>query len=388
MSKSNRNRRWPGIVLGAALGGASVLALSPALTVPAYAVAAQHGGYVDLVAKVSPAVVSIEVKKKMDMAGFNPANMPEGSPLDEFARRFGMPFPFPGPFQGQPGGEPGAVPEISGVGTGFIISAKGDIVTNNHVVENADSVRVTLADGTSLDARVVGTDPATDLALIRVDAGHDLPFVTWGDSGALQVGQEVIAIGNPFGLGTTVTSGIVSALGRDIHSGPFDNYIQTDAAINKGNSGGPLFDDQGQVIGINTAIFSPTGGSVGIGFAVPSDTARTVIADLARDGTVNRGWLGVSIQPVTEDIAAAIGLDKPEGTLITDVTPDSPAAAAGLKRGDVVVAVDGAKVASPRDLARLVAGDAPGTKVKLELLRAGKPTDLAVTLGTRPEQPA
>ncbi|GAB4287539.1 MAG: hypothetical protein Kow0058_07240 [Roseovarius sp.] len=381
-----RTRRWPVLALAAALMGASsVIALAPAIG-PAHALAAQPGGYADLVARVSPAVVYIEVTKKAETAGFNPADLPPG--FEDFARRFGLPFPgLPG-MPGMPGGPQGEAPQLTGVGTGFIISASGDIVTNNHVVEGADKVTVKLADGTSLTAQVVGTDPATDLALIRVDAGHPLPVVEWGDSDALRVGQDVIAIGNPYGLGNTVTAGIVSALGRDIQSGPFDDYIQTDAAINRGNSGGPLFDAQGHVVGINTAIFSPTGGSVGIGFAVPANTAKAVIADLADDGQVERGWLGVSIQPVSEDIAAAIGIDKAKGALIVEVSPDTPAARAGLKRGDVITAVDGKAVESPRDLTRLVATAKPGTRVRLELLRAGQPTKLSVTLGQRSEQPA
>lgn len=335
--QSRRNSRvWPVLALGTAIGGIAVGSLAP-MAAPSVAAAAQQvqqGGYVDLVARVMPAVVSIKVTKKATAAGFNPADMPSGNPFEEFSRRFGIPFP------PMPNGPQGEMPLIEGAGTGFIISASGDIVTNNHVIEDADSVTVTLADGTSLDATIVGTDPATDLALLRVTAGHDLPFVEWDDSSALRVGQDVIAIGNPFGLGNSVTAGIVSALGRDIHSGPFDNYIQTDAAINRGNSGGPLFDADGKVVGINTAIFSPTGGSVGIGFAVPSEIASQVIADLEDDGKVERGWLGVAIQPVTGDIAAAIGLDNAKGALVSEVTPDTPAAHAGIKRGDVVMAVN------------------------------------------------
>lgn len=381
MSRISRPRRWPALALGALLGATSVAALAPALT-PAYALAVQTGGYADLVARVSPAVVYIEVTKKAEMTGLNPADLPPGFPFEEFSRRFGIPMP------DQPGGPQGQTPEQSGVGTGFIISASGDIVTNNHVVEGADSVTVKLSDGTSLKAEVVGADPATDLALIRVKAGHDLAFVNWDNSGGLRVGQDVVAIGNPFGLGNTVTAGIVSALGRDINSGPFDNYIQTDAAINRGNSGGPLFNAAGDVVGINTAIFSPSGGSVGIGFAVPADTAQAVIADLAGQGKVDRGWLGVSIQPVTEDIAAAIGMEVPKGALVSDVSADTPAAKAGLKRGDVVTAVNGAAVDSPRDLTRLIATAKPGAKVMIDFLRAGQPVELNVTLGSRAELPA
>jgi serine protease Do len=366
-------------VLGALMGATALTALTPVIS-PAQAYAVQPGGYADLVARVAPAVVYIEVTQKAQNAEFNPSDLPPG--FEEFSRRFGIPLP------GQPGGPEGQGPQQTGVGTGFVISASGDIVTNNHVVEGAENVTVTLADGTKLQAKVVGTDPATDLALIRVEAGHDLPFVEWGDSTALRVGQDVVAIGNPFGLGNTVTAGIVSALGRDINSGPFDNYIQTDAAINRGNSGGPLFDAAGRVVGINTAIFSPSGGSVGIGFAVPAETARTVIADLSDDGKVERGWLGVAIQPVTEDIAAAIGIDAAKGALIADVTADTPAARAGLKRGDIVTAVNGIGVDEPRDLTRLVATARPGTEVTIAILRAGQPTDIAVTLSQRADQPA
>ncbi len=379
MQTRSKSRLIPALLLGAAMGGAAVGVLPP-IAEPAHALAAQVGGYADLVARVMPAVVSIEVTKKAPSAGFNPADMPSGNPFEEFSRRFGIPLP--------PMMPNGATPELQGAGTGFIISASGDIVTNNHVVADADSITVTLSDGTRLEASVVGTDPATDLALLRVRAGHDLPHVEWGDSAALRVGQDVIAIGNPFGLGNSVSAGIVSALGRDIHSGPFDDYIQTDAAINRGNSGGPLFDAEGKVVGINTAIFSPTGGSVGIGFAVPSDLAKQVIADLADDGQVERGWLGVAIQPVSDDIAAALGLETAQGALVAEVTPDSPAASAGLRRGDVIRAVDGRTVKTPRDLTRLIATAKPGSKVRLELLRAGKPTELAVTLGNRAEQPA
>ncbi len=371
---------WPALVIGALMGATSVAALTPAF-VPAYATTVQPGGYADLVTRVAPGVVYIEVTKTAANAGISPVELLPGAPQGETNPHFGTPGP------GQPNGPQKDAPMETGVGTGFIVSAGGDIVTNNHVVEGADKVTVRLSDGTSLDAAVIGTDAATDLALIRVEAGRALPHVTWGDSRALRVGQDVVAIGNPFGLGNSVTTGIVSALGRDISSGPFDNYIQTDAAINRGNSGGPLFDAAGTVVGINTAIVSPSGGSVGIGFAMPSDTARTVIADLSDDGRVARGWLGVSVQPVTADIAAAIGLQAATGALISDVTADAPAALAGLRRGDVVTAVDGTIVETPRDLTRIVAGAKPGTKITITLLRAGNPTGFAVKLGERPDQP-
>ncbi|MCB2128524.1 MAG: trypsin-like peptidase domain-containing protein [Rhodobacteraceae bacterium] len=344
----------------------------------------QAGGYVDLVAKVSPAVVYIEITKKFEQGEGGQGAIPQNFPFEEFMRQFGMPAPMPG----NEGDMGQAAPEVHGVGTGFIVSADGQIVTNAHVVDGADVVKVTLADGRSVEGKVLGADTATDIALIKIDEGDDLPTVSFGESSQLKVGQDVVAIGNPFGLGNTVTAGIVSAVGRDINSGPFDNYIQTDAAINKGNSGGPLFDATGAVVGINTAIFSPTGGSVGIGFAVPSDTAAQVVKVLAEGKTVERGWLGVRIQPVSDDVAAALGFDKAKGVLIADVTGETPAAKAGLVRGDIVLTVDGADVNSPRDLTRVIATDTPGSEVHLGVLRAGKPVDLVVTLGTRPDVPA
>jgi serine protease Do len=373
------------LALGAVMG-ATTLGGAMSVLVPGAAVASvpQAGGYVDLVAKVSPAVVYIEITKKLDQGEGGQGAIPQNFPFDEFMRQFGMPAPMPG----NEGSMGQAAPEMHGVGTGFIISADGQIVTNAHVVDGADLVKVTLADGRSVDGKVLGSDSATDIALIKIDEGTNLPTVSFGDSNELKVGQDVVAIGNPFGLGNTVTAGIVSAVGRDINSGPFDNYIQTDAAINKGNSGGPLFDATGAVVGINTAIFSPTGGSVGIGFAVPSDTAAQVVKVLAEGKTVERGWLGVRIQPVSEDVAAALGFDKAKGVLIADVTGDTPAAKAGLARGDIVLTVDGADVNSPRDLTRLIATDAPGSEVHIGVMRAGKPVDLIVTLGTRPDVPA
>lgn len=383
MQSFRKTARASALVLGTLMGATALTAVAPAFVQPAQAgTAIPQGGYVELVEKVAPAVVYIEVTQQIDPAGYTMPDMPPGFPFDQFMHRFGAPMP------GMPGNPEGGMREMRGLGTGFIISADGQVVTNAHVVDGADKVTVTLADGRKVDGKVVGTDTATDIALIRIDGGGDLPTVAFGDSSLLKVGQDVVAIGNPFGLGNSVTSGIVSALGRDINSGPFDNYIQTDAAINKGNSGGPLFNAAGEVVGINTAIFSPTGGSVGIGFAVPSETAARVVADLADDGTVMRGWLGVRIQPVSEDIAAALGLDSVHGVLISGVSADTPAARAGLTRGDIVLGVDGAAVNDPRDLTRIIASDAPGSEVTLSLLRGGQPVDATVTLGTRPHDPA
>ncbi|MEC3861709.1 trypsin-like peptidase domain-containing protein [Mesobacterium sp. TK19101] len=340
----------------------------------AMAAAPVTGGYVDLVKQVSPAVVMIEVTKQVQGGNVSMGNMPQGFPFQDFQRRFGMPFP------DMQGDGPGGM--IKGAGTGFIISTDGEIVTNAHVVDGAETVSVTLTDGRSFDAKVIGADPATDVAVLKIDADN-LTTVGFGDSDALQVGENVVAVGNPLGVGQSVTTGIVSAIGRDLNSGPFDNFIQTDAAINKGNSGGPLFNEHGQVIGMNTAIISPNGGSVGLGFAVPSDMVKTVVADLTDDGTIERGWLGVQIQPVSDEVAAALGMDAPSGVMIAGVQPDTPAEKVGLKKGDIVLSVDTTKVGNPRDLTRAIAGDAPGTTVTLTFLRGGKEMTQAVTLGSR-----
>lgn len=365
-----------------AMIGAGSVATSGLVLMPNVAAAETFTNTVDLVKKVMPAVVTIEIKKKADDQEMAQMGMPEGFPYDYFSRRFGIPMPDNQNGQGQ--GQQMQRPEITGLGTGFIIEKDGHIVTNAHVVDGAETVKVTFSDGTTADAKVIGEDKATDIALIKVDTKKDLTTVGFGDSDKAEVGEPVVAIGNPFGLGTSVSTGIVSALGRDLQSGPFDNYIQTDASINKGNSGGPLFDDNGEVIGMNTAILSPTGGSVGIGFSVPSDTIKTVVTDLQDDGSVKRGFLGVAIQPVSSDIAAALGLDKPEGVLVADVTDDTPAKKAGLKRGDIVVAVDGKPMKTPRDLTRAIASDNPGSTVQLSLLRANKPITVSVKLEERP----
>ncbi|MCE0505307.1 trypsin-like peptidase domain-containing protein [Roseivivax sp. GX 12232] len=363
-----------GVAVAALVGTAG--AFGAATTMPAPAAAATPGSdYVDLVAELSPAVVTIEVTKT---AGGAPDEMTEEQKefFEEFEKRFGMPFP------NQPGQRGGPGGEMRGSGTGFIVSADGQVVTNAHVIDGADEVTVTLSDGRELTAEVVGSDPATDLALLDVE-GEDLPFVGFGDSTALQVGQNVIAMGNPFGLGNSVSTGIVSALGRDINAGPFDDFIQTDAAINRGNSGGPLFNEAGEVVGVNTAIISPTGGSVGIGFSVPSELASEVVADLADDGTVERGWLGVRIQPVSEEVAMALGFDEGEGVMIADVTEETPAAEAGFQQGDIVTAVNGEPVETPRDLTRAIAIEKPGAEVEITYLRRGNEESVSVTLGDR-----
>lgn len=353
-------------LLTAALASAGVVALAPsiALAVPA-------GGYADLVETVSPSVVFIEVTG--DPSDVTAAVDPEMlEALPEALRR---------QFEGmRPNGQnPGP---RNGVGTGFIISETGEIVTNHHVIEDARTVTVTLTDGRVLEATVIGSDPLTDIALLQVDAAEGLPYLNFGSSDAMRAGDEVFAVGNPFGLGGTVTSGIVSATSRDIHAGPYDDFIQTDAAINLGNSGGPLFNNDGEVIGVNTAIFSPGGGSVGIGFAVPSDLVQTIVADLEDDGVITRGWLGVQIRPMTDEVASVLGYDAPRGAVIEMVQDGSPAALAGLEDGDIILTFNGKEIDELRDLTRAVAETAPDAIAQVEVLHRGTRVTYDVTIGT------
>ena len=340
-------------------------------------------GFADLVDRVMPAVVSVEVKFANASAPGEESQrmipgLPEG-PWDEFFKQFpqfreGM----PGQRQRPEGG--------MGQGSGFIISADGFAVTNNHVVQGANEVTVTMNDGTELKAEVIGTDPKTDLALIKIESDKKFDFVSFTD-GEPRVGDWVMAVGNPFGLGGTVTTGIISARGRVIGAGPYDDFLQIDAAINRGNSGGPAFNLEGEVVGINTAIFSPSGGSVGIGFAIPASVAENVITSLKDTGTVTRGWLGVRIQPVTEDIAESLGLDAAKGAIVSEVTEDSPALAAGLAQGDTILKVDGQEISDSRDLSRKVAQLKPGQSVPVTVVRSGKTMDIAVKIGTMPDEP-
>jgi serine protease Do len=330
-------------------------------------------GFADIVAKVKPAVISVRVKidrPANSSFGGGDDQLPPG--FEHFFRRFGMPLP----------GEGHQV--ITGQGSGFFISADGYAVTNNHVVQNAETVRVTTDDGKVYDAKVIGTDSRTDLALIKVN-GKEFPYVKLADT-APRVGDWVLAVGNPFGLGGTVTAGIVSARGRDIGAGPYDDFIQIDAPVNKGNSGGPTFDVDGNVIGVNTAIFSPSGGSVGIAFAIPSDTVRSVITQLREKGSVTRGWIGVQIQPVTPEIADSIGMKKATGALVSEPQANSPASKAGIESGDVITSVDGNAVADARDLARRIGTMAPGSSVKLGLIHKGQEKTVTLTLGTLPNE--
>ncbi|MBI2713675.1 MAG: Do family serine endopeptidase [Rhizobiales bacterium] len=339
-------------------------------------------GFADIVEKVKPAVISVRVKmdggaQTSGLGGENMENVPPG--LREFFRRFGMP-------DGQNG--PGGMPRghgrglITGQGSGFFISADGYAVTNNHVVDKADTVQITTDDGKTHNAKVIGADPRTDLALIKVDNGP-FPYVKLSDKSP-RIGDWVLAVGNPFGLGGTVTAGIVSARGRDIGAGAYDDFIQIDAPVNKGNSGGPTFDTEGNVIGVNTAIFSPSGGSVGIAFAIPADTVTSVINQLKERGSVTRGWIGVQIQPVSQDIADSLGLKKAEGALVAEPQKDGPAAKAGIEAGDVIIAVNGQPVKDARDLAKKIGALAPKTNVKLTVLHKGSEKTISLTLGELP----
>jgi serine protease Do len=368
-----------GIGVAVLLGGPGYRAPTLPLTSPAQAAetVGQPAGFADLVAKVKPAVVSVRVKIDRTSTTSMNENGNEKTPFDQFFRQFGFD-------NGQSPAQP-RHQTVTGEGSGFFITADGYAVTNNHVVDHAKTVDVTTDDGTKYTAKVVGTDPKTDLALIKVDGKSDFPYVKFADR-APRVGDWVVAVGNPFGLGGTVTAGIVSARGRDIGSGPYDDYIQIDAPINKGNSGGPAFDIDGNVIGVNTAIFSPSGGSVGIGFDIPADTAKLVVAQLENKGHVTRGWMGVKVQPMTPDIADSLGLKKVEGALVDEPTPNSPAAKAGIAAGDVITAVNGKPIKGSRELAREVGMLAPGTSVKFDVLHQGTRKTVDLTLGEMPRE--
>jgi serine protease Do len=335
-------------------------------------------GFADIVEKVKPAVISVRVKidrPSESSLSEDDLPFPPGSPFERFFKRFGTP--------GTPG-TPRGHDVVTGQGSGFFISRDGYAVTNNHVVQNAENVQVTTDDGKSYTAKVIGTDSRTDLALIKVD-GDNFPFVKLTDNSP-RVGDWVLAVGNPFGLGGTVTAGIVSARGRDIGAGPYDDFIQIDAPVNKGNSGGPTFDVDGNVIGVNTAIFSPSGGSVGIAFAIPADTVKSVIAQLRDKGSVTRGWIGVQIQTVTPDIADSLGLKQATGALVSEPQKDSPAAKAGIQSGDIITSLNDAPVHDPRELARKIGTMSPGTTVKLGVVHSGQSKAVMLTLGTLPNE--
>ncbi|MHC2434635.1 Do family serine endopeptidase [Bradyrhizobium sp. USDA 4451] len=340
-------------------------------------------GFADLVAKVKPAVISVRVKldeeSNANTSGPDVENLPpslQGTPFEKFFRQFG---------DGMQGGKLQRHQVITGVGSGFFISADGYAVTNNHVVDHARSVQVTTDDGTIYTAKVIGTDPKTDLALIKVDGKTDFSYANL-ENQVPRVGDWVVAVGNPYGLGGTVTAGIISAEGRDIGSGPYDNYIQIDAPINKGNSGGPTFDTNGNVIGVNTAIYSPSGGSVGIGFDVPATTVKMIVAQLKEHGTVTRGWLGVQVQPVTSGIAESLGLKQAQGALVDEAQADTPAAQAGIRPGDVITSVNGNAIKDSGTLAREISAMAPGSSAKLDIVRKGETKTFTVTLAKMPNE--
>lgn len=366
--------------LGAVPGGFGLL------TTPAHAQVsndlgkvAQPIGFADIVQRVKPSVISVKVTMSDKVADASDRSEDQSPPMERFFRQFGAPEGTP-PGMHQHHGGHGV---MMGQGSGFFISADGYAVTNNHVVDGADKVEVTTDSGKTYTAKVIGTDKRTDLALIKVEGGSDFPFAKLAD-GKPRIGDWVLAVGNPFGLGGTVTAGIVSASGRDIGNGPYDDFIQIDAPVNKGNSGGPAFNMQGQVVGVNTAIYSPSGGSVGIAFSIPSPTVKNVIAQLKDKGTVNRGWIGVQIQPVTPDIADSMSLKKAEGALVAEAQANGPAAKAGIESGDVITSVNDEVVKDARELARTIGSLAPGGTVKLSVLHKGKNEIVNLTLGQLP----
>ena len=378
-------------VRAALLGAVATIALTggvmngfvlpqPAIAEVAQAPAMSPASFSDVVDRVRDAVVSVKVKinevadasDEFDMPHFAP-----GDPLERFFKRFGE--------HGSPFERHGKPHLTQAQGSGFIISSDGYVVTNNHVVDHATEVSLTMDDGKVLPATVVGTDKKTDLALLKIKQPGTYPHVNFAST-APRVGDWVIAVGNPFGLGGTVTAGIISARGRDIGAGPYDDFLQIDAPVNRGNSGGPTFNTQGQVVGVNTAIFSPSGGSVGIGFAIPAETAQTVIASLKEHGSVERGWIGVQIQPVTAEIADSLGLKSSKGALVAEAQPNAPATAAGIKSGDVILGIDGERIDGPRDLARKVAALGPGKKADLLFWRDGTEKTVPVKLGSLPEE--
>lgn len=385
--------------LASALAGVAILS-SPfnpqfmAQAAPVEVTGVAQPGFSELVEKVRPAVVSVRVKGEVQTArndqpgmfggqGFD--QLPDGHPLKRFFRDFGNPFGEPDarPNKRQKRGERSHSRPMS-QGSGFFISEDGYVVTNNHVVADGTSFSVVLDDGTELDAKLIGTDERTDLAVLKVDDKREFTYVALDEESNVKVGDWVVAVGNPFGLGGTVTAGIVSARGRDIGAGLYDDFVQIDAAVNKGNSGGPAFDLSGKVIGINTAIFSPSGGSVGIAFAIPSSTASKVVNQLIKDGSVERGWIGVQIQPVTKEIADSIGLSEDKGAIVSMAQAGAPAEKAGIVAGDVITAVNDELINDPRDLARKISEISPNEKTKLTVWRNGKAETINVTIEALP----
>jgi len=363
-------RSKPISLLRAALAGLIAFAAPAVMTPPAAYARPAPDSFADLAAKLLPMVVNIATTQTLKATGANAdlPKLPPGSPLEELFKNL------LGPNQNLPR-------HVTSLGSGFIIDPSGLVVTNNHVIEDADQITVTLNDGRSFPAKLLGRDEQTDLALLKISTKVPLPSAKWGNSDSARVGDWVMAIGNPFGLGSTVTAGIVSARNRDINAGPYDDFIQTDAPINRGNSGGPLFDMDGNVVGVNSAIFSPSGGSVGIAFSIPSNLAHDVIDQLRKYGVTRRGWLGVRIQQVTPDIAQGLGLPSPSGALVADVTANGPAAKGGVRNGDVITTFDGKPVADSRALPRIVADTAVGKSVGVDILRKGQRETLKIVVG-------
>ncbi len=389
-----RSRLWSSAAIAlVALTGVAAADLSLAATNPVSEKLAEIRGkanfdrsYAPLVEAVTPAVVNVRVERNLMPSSAEMPQMPQipdlpnspfGPDMREFFKKFFGPEARPMP----------RVPRHQvAAGSGFIIDSEGHAVTNAHVVKGGTKITVTTHDGDEYEAKLVGIDERTDLALLKIEGDGPFPYVEFADSDKVRVGDKVIAVGNPFGLGGSVTAGIVSAKGREIGAGPYDDFIQLDAPINRGNSGGPTFNLDGQVIGVNTLIFSPSGGNVGVAFAISSNLAKEVVYDLMDDGRIERGWLGVRIQALDEDMAKALGLEKPEGALVSSVEPDSPAAAAGLKPGDVILAFNGKKISTLRDLTRAVAKAGPGAKAKIEILRGGDRETVTATLGEMPTE--
>ncbi|MEM9626317.1 MAG: DegQ family serine endoprotease [Pseudomonadota bacterium] len=394
ITKEPKQRRGPALALAlssaAAIGllaGINAVPTSHAET-PTPLTSAPWAGYADLIEQIMPSVVTVTTMVDRDADPVAERALPprEFGGMDEEMQRFMERFfgerGMPGPRGPMPYGRG----PVSGAGSGFIIDESGLIVTNDHVIQNADEVTVTLNDGREFEAEVVGTDPDTDLALLRIEAEQPLPVAKFANSDSVRVGDAVIAIGNPFGLGGTVTSGIVSAKAREIGAGRYDDFLQIDAPINRGNSGGPTFNLEGEVIGVNTAIHSPTGGNVGIGFAIPANLTQKIVADLEDDGQVERGWLGVHIQAVDDDLAEGLGLDDARGALIARVTEDGPAAAFGIEQGDVIISYDGQTIETLRDLTRVVADTVPGTETEVVVWRDGGEQTLTVEIAQMPTE--
>jgi serine protease Do len=381
-SRRPHTTRRRGIAVAA---GALVLAFTSLAPTASYA-RPVPGSFADMAAKVTPAVVNISAERTQQVAQSRQPNgpqmmpFPEGSPFGEFFRRF-----YQNPQQyGQrqmPGRQHPRMRKTRALGSGFIIDSKGYVVTNNHVIKGASRIEVILHSGKRYDAKLVGTDPRTDLALLKIKSDREFPYVEWGDSDKARVGDWILAVANPYGLGGTVTAGIVSARGRNISNKTIVDFLQIDAPINRGNSGGPTFNMDGKVIGVNAAIYSPNGGNIGLGFAIPSNLAKQIVSQLRTNGKITRGWLGVQIQPVTDDIAKALKIEGSKGAMVANVVPDSPAAKAGLKSGDVILRWDGNKVASVRDLVRKVSATKTGKNVEVALLRDGDRKTLNVTVG-------